>query len=118
MEVLGSGDLTLAGRKFAGSAQRRLRSWFLVHCSILYAFPLPLIGRYLNVPSRQPAYRAGRTHDEFLMNLGLSRKILLSLIQSAWRPPSSFASSPDVPYDLLRTLLSAKFANRSWVERF
>ncbi|MBV8488183.1 MAG: hypothetical protein JO161_07880 [Planctomycetaceae bacterium] len=118
VEVLGSGDLTLAGRKFAGSAQRRLRYWFLVHCSILYAFPLPLIGRYLNVPSRQPAYRAGRTHDEFLMNLGLSRTILLGFIQSAWCPSSSLASAPDVPYDLLRALLSAKFANRSWVERF
>jgi lipoate-protein ligase A len=116
--VLGSGDLTLAGRKFAGSAQRRLRHWFLVHCSILYASPLHLMGRYLNVPSRQPAYRAGRRHDDFLMNLGLPRTILLSFIQSAWGPSSSLASAPDVPYDLLRTLLSAKFANRLWVERF
>jgi len=118
VKVLGSGDLTLAGRKFAGSAQRRLRHWFLVHCSILYAFPLPLIGRYLNVPTRQPAYRAGRAHDEFLMNLGLARTIILSFIQSTWCPSSSLSSAPDVPYDLLRTLLSAKFANRLWVERF
>jgi lipoate---protein ligase len=118
VEVLGSGDLTIAGRKFAGSAQRRLRSWFLVHCSILYAFPLPLIARYLNVPSRQPAYRAGRTHDEFLMNLGLPRTIILSFIQSVWCPSLSLCPAPDVPYDVLRTLLSAKFANRSWVERF
>jgi lipoate---protein ligase len=118
VEVLGSSDLTMGGRKFAGSAQRRLRRWFLVHCSILYAFSLPLIGRYLNVPSRQPAYRAGRTHDEFLMNLDLPRTILLSFIQSAWCPSSSLSLAPDVPDDRLRTLLSAKFANRSWVERF
>jgi lipoate-protein ligase A len=118
VQVLGSGDLTLAGRKLAGSAQRRLRHWFLVHCSILYDFPLPLIGRYLTVPSRQPAYRAGRSHDEFLMNLGLPRTIILSFIQSAWCPSSSLSSAPDVPYDLLTTLLSDKFANRAWVERF
>src|SRR5271165_6270379 len=31
--VEGLGDLTVAGRKFAGSAQRRLRNWFFIHCT-------------------------------------------------------------------------------------
>src|SRR4051794_15988456 len=38
VEVLGSGDLTIGGRKFSGSAQRRLRTWLLVHLSILCDF--------------------------------------------------------------------------------
>ena len=41
--VEGLGDLTIDGRKIAGSAQRRVKNWFLVHCSILYAFPLERI---------------------------------------------------------------------------
>jgi lipoate-protein ligase A len=113
----GLGDLTVSGRKFGGSAQRRLRHWFLVHCSILYAFPLERIGRYLTIPSRQPAYRADRTHEDFLMNLDLPRTILTGLIRSAWSPSSSLTPATDVPHDLLETLLSERFANRSWIER-
>ena len=115
--VEGSGDLTVSGRKFGGSAQRRLRSWFLVHCTILHAFPLERIGRYLAVPARQPAYRAGRTHEDFLMNLDLPRTILQDLICSAWSPSSSLSPATDVPHDLLAALLSERFANRSWIER-
>ena len=114
--VQGSGDLTLLGRKFGGSAQRRLRNWFLVHCTILYAFPLERIGRYLAIPARQPAYRAGRTHEDFLMNLDLPRTILHSSICSAWSP-SSLSPATDVPHNLLASLLSERFANRAWIER-
>jgi lipoate-protein ligase A len=115
--VEGSGDLTVSGRKFGGSAQRRLRNWFLVHCTILHAFPLERIGRYLAVPSRQPAYRAGRRHEDFLMNLDLPRTILHGSICSAWSPSSSLSPATDVPHDLLEALLSERFANRSWIER-
>jgi lipoate---protein ligase len=115
--VEGLGDLTVSGRKFGGSAQRRVKNWFLVHCTILHAFPLERIGRYLTLPSRQPPYRAGRTHEDFLMNLDLPRTILHGLICSAWSPSSSLSPATDVPHDLLEALLAERFANRSWIER-
>jgi len=114
----GSGDLTIDGRKFGGSAQRRLRHWFLVHCSILYDFSLDRISRYLTLPSRQPAYRGGRSHDDFLRNLGLPRRIIRGSICAAWSPTCSLSPTTDVPHELLKTLLSDRFANRSWIERF
>ena len=114
--VEGLGDLTVDGRKFGGSAQRRVKTWFLVHCSILYAFPLERISRYLSLPARQPAYRAGRSHDEFLRNLDLPLTIVHELISSAWSPATIFPAS-DVPRDLLKNLLAERFANRSWIER-
>ncbi|MGC8639036.1 MAG: lipoate--protein ligase family protein [Isosphaeraceae bacterium] len=117
VEVRGLGDLTIGGRKFGGSAQRRIRDWFLVHCSVLYDFPLERISRYLASPSRQPAYRAGRTHDEFLMNLGLPRKILLDLIRAAWSSVCQLSPTPDVLRPLLDQLLAERFANRAWIER-
>ena len=52
------------------------RHWFMVHCSILYDFSIERIVRYLAIPRRQPEYRQGRGHHEFLRNLGLPRKIL------------------------------------------
>src|SRR6516165_8139394 len=72
--VMGHGDLTLGDRKCGGSAQRRLKHWFLVHCSILYQFAIERIARYLAIPARQPAYRQGRGHADFLMNLELTRQ--------------------------------------------
>ncbi len=54
------GDLVIGGRKCGGSAQRRLKHWFMVHCSILYDFAIERIARYLAIPRRQPEYRQGR----------------------------------------------------------
>ena len=114
----GSGDLTLGGRKFGGTAQRRLRQWFLVHCSILHDFPLDRISRYLTIPSRQPAYRGGRSHDDFLSNLDLPRRIIRGSICAAWSPTCLLSPTTNVSHELLKTLLSDRFANRSWIERF
>ncbi len=117
VEVLGSGDLTLAGRKFAGSAQRRLRNWILVHATILYDLPIARICRYLRQPERQPAYRGRRGHEDFLLNLPMHRTILNESIRSAW-PSHPLDAASEVSRDLLEILLAEKFANRSWVERF
>jgi lipoate-protein ligase A len=115
--VMGSGDLTIGNRKFAGSAQRRLRDWFLVHASILYDFPLARVSRYLAVPARQPAYRAGRAHDEFLRNLNIPRKLIEQKICTAWSPSRALSPATDVPHQLVVALLSERFANRAWIER-
>ena len=62
-------DLTLRNRKFAGCAQRRLRHTLLHHGTILYDFDIAAAGRFLAMPRRQPAYREGRSHAEFLTNV-------------------------------------------------
>lgn len=117
VEVLGLGDLTLDLRKFSGSAQRRLRHHFLVHATILYNFPLPLVSRYTALPRRQPAYRDQRTHDDFLTNLPLSRENLLHAVSHAWLPQDQPPELMPPPEDLLRDLLAAKFADPTWIER-
>jgi lipoate-protein ligase A len=117
VELRGSGDLALLGCKCAGSAQRRLKHWFLVHVSILCHLPLERVVRYLREPDRQPAYRAGRRHEEFLRNLGVPRRIVGETIRAAWCPADCPPPAFEVPRDLLETLLSERFANRSWVER-
>ena len=117
VELLGSGDLTLDHRKFSGSAQRRLRRHFLVHSTLLYDFPLASVPRYTNLPGRQPAYRAGRSHDDFLVNLNLPRGALIAAIRSAWLP-ADFPPEPSaVPEDLVRELIRTRFAEQSWIER-
>ena len=116
--VMGHGDLTLGDRKCGGSAQRRLKHWFLVHCSILYQFAIERIIRYLAIPARQPAYRQARGHQHFLTNLELPRPVLVD----ALRPESSPGSdtSPDLAgaLGLLPALIAEKYANPAWIERF
>jgi lipoate-protein ligase A len=116
--VLGRGDLVLGDRKFAGSAQRRLRSWFMVHCSILYDFEIERIVRYLKMPRRQPEYRSGRSHKDFLVNLALTRHELEAGIRSTFGAGMIDRTAPDVSPELIQSLLSEKFLNREWIERF
>jgi lipoate-protein ligase A len=118
VDVMGSGDLTLEGRKFAGSAQRRLRRNFLVHTSILYQFPLEEISRYTAVPRRQPEYRQGRAHAEFLTNLPLPRHQILAAIRSSWLPSESSAAEAPVADDRVAHLVATKFGDPAWIERF
>src|SRR5262245_34995039 len=92
--VMGHGDLTLGDRKCGGSAQRRLKHWFLVHCSILYHFAIERIDRYLTIPARQPAYRQGRGHADFLMNLELNRQALVDALRPESSPNSD--TSPEL----------------------
>lgn len=117
VEVLGLGDLTLSLRKFSGSAQRRLRDHFFVHATILYDFPLERVSRYTALPRRQPAYREGRSHDDFLTNLDLPRDELIQAIRSAWLSPDRPAKAAVVPEDLVRHLVATKFADPAWIER-
>ena len=117
VEVRGSGDLTLGPRKFSGSAQRRLRRHFLVHATILYDFPLGLIPRYLGTPARQPAYRAGRPHGEFVTNLPLPRPLLVDALRAAWLATEGQVIEAEVPGEMVAELVATKYADPGWIER-
>jgi lipoate-protein ligase A len=117
VELLGSGDLTVDHRKFSGSAQRRLRTHFLVHATLLYGFPLEWVDRYTHLPRRQPSYREQRSHEDFLVNLDLPRPLLIEAVRSAWLPAERSTQLTAVPEDLVRELVRTKFAERSWIER-
>jgi lipoate---protein ligase len=118
IEMRGSGDLVLGLRKFAGSAQRRLRRHFLVHISILNRFPIDLIARYLRVPRRQPEYRQGRSHEEFLTNLKVDRDRLIETVRDVWIPPGQSSAPVILPEVRVRELIGTKFADPNWIERF
>ena len=117
VEIRSSGDLTLGGRKFSGSAQRRLRDHLMVHASLLYDFPIDRIDRYTRNPRRQPDYREDRPHDEFLTNLPMVRNRLISALMAGWG-----ASGPELVVDenterLMRELLATKFTDFGWIGR-
>jgi lipoate---protein ligase len=84
VSVRGISDLAVGNRKICGNSQRWLRSAFLHHGTILYDFDLPRIARYLKSPSREPGYRDGRSHLDFVANLRRTREELARCLSRAW----------------------------------
>lgn len=117
VRMLGSGDLAIGDRKFCGSAQRRLRRGLLVHLSLLYRFDLPLIGRMLKVPARQPEYRRGRPHGDFVTNLGLPREAIIAAARSAWGEDLA-PEDPEAWRARVAAIPAPHYADPAWVERF
>lgn len=76
-------DIALSGRKFSGNAQWRRKRHILHHGTILYNFPIEMAERYLKMPSAEPPYRKGRSHGEFLTNLGISPPEIKKAIEKA-----------------------------------
>jgi lipoate---protein ligase len=85
----GDGDLAMDGRKVLGSAQKRLVRCFLFHASLLLDMDIELITQLLPPPSKEPPYRAGRNHRDFLTNLHLPAETVITAIAGAWGPAVS-----------------------------
>lgn len=111
VEVSGSSDLTIGGRKISGNAQRRRLRTILFHGCILLDFDFAVIEDLLPFPSRQPAYRAGRSHAGFLRNLGISPDTLREALRTAWR-----ADLPalDIPVGESERLAREKYLDPGW----
>lgn len=90
----GISDLALDGRKVGGACLYRPKDLLCYGATLLVKPDLEKVDRYLKHPPREPAYRAGRAHREFMA----------SLYPSAWSGTAeSLAFS-------LRTCLQARAA--------
>jgi lipoate-protein ligase A len=111
----GTSDLASDGRKISGNSQRRLVRFVLHHGSVLYDFDLELIGRYLRLPRRQPEYRRGRGHLEFLTNCPLPAEEIRSRLCAAWNVRGW--ENGDRHADVLKQLVQEKHENPAWIRR-
>jgi lipoate---protein ligase len=112
--VCGISDLAIGGRKFSGNAQQRKQRFILHHGTLLYAFDTAPVAHYLPPPPREPEYRAGRPHVEFLMNLSLSADELTLRLRQQW----GATDASDVwPRAEVARLTAEKYTTREWVER-
>jgi len=82
--ICGQSDLIWQGRKVSGNSQRRTPEKLLQHGTLLYRFDAELAARYLLEPTRQPKYRRGRQHTEFLGNLPYSALEIQRRVADTW----------------------------------
>jgi lipoate-protein ligase A len=109
----GSSDLAINRLKFSGNSQQRKLNYLLHHGTILYAFDVSLVSRYLLMPERQPKYRQHRQHHEFLTNLAVEPESIRAALTSTWQPCEFTDSWPVEEVQRLRT----KYENQEWTYR-
>lgn len=114
VRIQGHTDLTLDNLKFSGNAQRRRRKFLIFHGTFLLRFDLPLIEKFLQMPSKQPDYRQNRSHVEFLTNLELSSEAVKSALMQVW---NATAPLPALPHTCLAELVG-KYATDDWNFKF
>jgi len=66
---LGTSDVAVGDRKISGNAQARRWRALFVHGTLLVDFNFDLVGKVLLHPPREPEYRRGRSHRDFLVTL-------------------------------------------------
>lgn len=115
VEVAGCTDLVVGGLKFSGNAQRRKKDFLLFHGSFLLHFDVGLMERALPVPASQPAYRFGRSHSDFLMNLKIGPEILRRTLRKVWDASALLST---IPFDSITRLVQDKYNREEWNMRF
>ena len=113
--VQGHTDLTWRGRKFSGNAQKRRARFFLFHGTLLLDFDLALVQELLRAPSKEPSYRAGRPHSDFVGNVPLDRAAVKAALAGAF---GATEESSGAPLERMNRLVAARYALDEWNFRF
>jgi lipoate---protein ligase len=107
----GTSDLAINDQKISGNSVRCKRDFLLYHGTLLYDFDLTKVQHFLLPPPRQPEYRAGREHWDFVTNLSLDADSLRQSLAKAWQADEPLQDLPDA---LMQELLARRYQQREW----
>jgi len=107
----GTCDIVLGGKKVSGNSLRVQRNWMLYHGTLLWDMDVSLISRYLKHPPREPDYRDGRMHRDFVANLGVARSELQERLRTTWDASTEYGS---IDRESIRELVDAKYSQAAW----
>lgn len=94
----GTSDVTVGDLKVSGNAMARRAGGILVHGTLLYDIDIELVEASLRHPPREPEYRRGRSHRDFittLRNLGV-KATKLELEQAVIAALAHVAAHPEL----------------------
>jgi lipoate-protein ligase A len=115
VEIQGHTDLAIGGLKFSGNSQRRKKHHLLFHGSILLHLDIELVEKTLTFPSRQPDYRLGRSHSDFLMNLKVPAELIKNTFRKTWNATQPL---PQIPSGQITILARDKYRQPEWNLKF
>jgi lipoate---protein ligase len=108
----GTSDVMAVNQKFSGNSLRTRREALLYHGTILLDFDLTLMECLAKDPPRQPDYREGRSHLEFVKNLGLPVEQVKQALKKAWHAEEEMI---DWPKHRVHALVKERFGQREWI---
>lgn len=111
----GISDLALAGKKVSGNSLRCKRTHLLYHGTLLYDFPLEVIGNCLAMPPRQPDYRQEREHNQFVDNLPVGADAMKQALMTAWNVEGNLNPWPQKSTE---RLVAERYSQAAWNERW
>ncbi|MGI8966869.1 MAG: lipoate--protein ligase family protein, partial [Limisphaerales bacterium] len=112
IEIKGHTDLAINDLKFSGNAQRRKKNYLIFHGTFLLDFNLGLVEIFLPKPSKQPEYRANRSHESFLRNLKISPAKVKAALKKSWNANTLLKEIPDFES------LKEKYESAEWNFKF
>ena len=113
--IEGISDIVRDDLKFSGNAQYRKSHFALVHGTFLLNFDVGLIEKYLPLPARQPEYRKGRPHSEFIANLHVDPASFCGRLKRVWAARDLFE---DLPLARIDRLVADRYGRAEWSGKF
>jgi lipoate-protein ligase A len=87
---------------------------FLHHGTLLYGMDVALMERYLRIPKRQPDYRQGRGHRDFVTQVPIRAEALRQMLREAWQAHVPLDRWPE---DETQRLVQSKYGQMEWTYR-
>lgn len=110
-------DLAIDDRKFSGNSLRISRNHLLYHGTMLTDADLEAVAACLDFAPRQPDYRRGRSHREFITNVPLDWKQFADDLADRWSASAAGASRHDEIRQVAGELLTDRYLDTSWHQR-
>jgi lipoate-protein ligase A len=83
----------------------------LFHGSILLHLDIDLVEKALPFPSRQPDYRFGRSHSDFLLNLRVPSELVKKTLRKLWNATEFLG---EFPVQQIGLLTREKYSQPEW----
>jgi hypothetical protein len=97
--------------EISGNAQHRKRFCSLFHGTFLLNFDSNSSKNILAMPSRQPDYRRGRSHEAFLCNLSITPNDVRPALKQAWGADETLN---EIPVDRIKALVRERYSRNEW----
>ena len=107
----GTCDLVVDNKKISGNSVRVARNSMLYHGTLLLNMDLSLVDHLLNHPPREPDYRQGRRHSDFIDNCHLPYASVVEALRLTWQ---ATVSTHSIPVSVVDQLVRAKYSQPSW----
>jgi len=115
LRVQGHTDLTRNGLKFSGNAQKRKLKALLFHGTFLLGLDPGMVERTLRMPSKEPGYRASRSHGDFILNLEVPASQVEGALVREWEAHEALT---EFPTETISRLVREKYARDDWNFKF